>query len=501
MHKLTTLNDITLLRESLVLECKAAQGIYGQGEVPKDFWPTYSAMSNAHGGLVILGIQEKSGVFSVFGLKDINKVRSDLFNILNNPGKVSINLLRDSDAQELELDGKLVLILSIPQAGRKDKPVYLNGQPLGNTCRRLNDGDRKCDDTTVKRMLAEQVQDSRDTYICNRYGLNDIDLESLHAFRNQFASNKPGHPWVGADDTEFLHLLGAWREDRETKENGLTLAGVLMFGQWSAIMTCAPMYFVDYQEHPDEPDTSVRWLDRVVPDGTWSGNLFDFYRKVIRKLTADLKVPFNLEGDTRVDDTPIHQALREALVNTLVHADYSQRASVRVIKRPSGFEFRNPGALRVPVAQALKGGESDCRNRTLQQMFLMINLGERAGSGLPRILTSWQSEGRLLNMVELFEPYEQSILKMHWALERVSEKMSGKMSGKPTLEIMKLIAQDGNMTIPELAKALELSQRTIERALKALQSEGRLERIGPAKGGVWHVLSNEAIKPKAKTHP
>ena len=83
MHKLTTLNDITLLRESLVLECKAAQGIYGQGEVPKDFWPTYSAMSNAHGGLVILGIQEKSGVFSVLGLKDINKVRSDLFNILN----------------------------------------------------------------------------------------------------------------------------------------------------------------------------------------------------------------------------------------------------------------------------------------------------------------------------------------------------------------------------------------------------------------------------------
>lgn len=203
MHKLTTLNDITLLRESLVLECKAAQGISGQGEVPKDFWPTYSAMSNAHGGLVILGIQEKSGVFSVLGLKDINKVRSDLFNILNNPGKVSINLLRDSDAQELELDGKLVLILSIPQAGRKDKPVYLNGQPLGNTYRRLNDGDRKCDDTTVKRMLAEQVQDSRDTYICNRYGLNDIDLESLHAFRNQFASNKPGHPWVGADDTSI----------------------------------------------------------------------------------------------------------------------------------------------------------------------------------------------------------------------------------------------------------------------------------------------------------
>ena len=324
--------------------------------------------------------------------------------------------------------------------------------------------------------------------ICNRYGLNDIDLDSLHAYRNQFASYKSGHPWVGANDTEFLHLLGAWREDRETKENGLTLAGLLMFGQWPAIMTCAPLYFVDYQEQPDEPDTSVRWLDRVVPDGTWSGNLFDFYRKVIRKLTADLKVPFHLQGDKRVDDTPIHQALREALVNTLVHADYSDRASVRVIKRPSGFEFRNPGALRVPVAQALKGGESDCRNRTLQQMFLMINLGERAGSGLPRILTSWQGEGRSLKMTELFEPYEQSLLTMNWALETVSGKMSGKMSGKPTLEILGLIKQDSRLTVSELAITLELSERTIERAIQSLRADGRLERIGPSKGGFWKVL-------------
>ena len=123
MTKLTSLEDLGLLRESLELECKAAQGASGQGEVPKDFWPTYSAMANAHGGMVILGIQEKLGVFSVIGLKDINKVRSDLFNNLNNAGKVSVNLLSDADAQEFIVDGQAVLILSIPQAGRKDKPV------------------------------------------------------------------------------------------------------------------------------------------------------------------------------------------------------------------------------------------------------------------------------------------------------------------------------------------------------------------------------------------
>jgi predicted HTH transcriptional regulator len=90
---------------------------------------------------------------------------------------------------------------------------------------------------------------------------------------------------------------------------------------------------------------------------------------VIRKLTADLKVPFVLKGETRIDDTPIHQALREALVNTLIHADYTDRASILVVKQASGFVFRNPGMMRVPIAQALHGGASDCRNRTLHQLF------------------------------------------------------------------------------------------------------------------------------------
>ena len=69
----------------------------------------------------------------------------------------------------------------------------------------------------------------------------------------------------------------------------------------------------------------------------------------MRKIVADLKVLFALKGDIRQDDTPVHQALREAMVNMLVHADYADRASVLVVKQPSGFVFRNPGLLRVPA--------------------------------------------------------------------------------------------------------------------------------------------------------
>lgn len=84
-------------------------------------------------------------------------------------------------------------------------------------------------------------------------------------------------------------MLGGWRENRATGEGGLTLAGLLMFGQWPSITEAAPLYFVDYQERPADIQSETRWLDRIVPDGTWSGNVFDFYRRVVKKLVADLK--------------------------------------------------------------------------------------------------------------------------------------------------------------------------------------------------------------------
>ena len=411
---LRTLEDINLLGESLELECKLAQGQDGTGEVPKDFWLTYSAMANAQGGVVLLGMQEKAGLFSVAGLKNPTKVRGDLFNTLNNRAKVSANLLNDTDVTEAVVDDKAVLVISIPAATRKQKPVFLNGQPLGNTWLRLNDGDRRCDDETVKRMLAEQVEDERDARILTGFGMSDLDGESLRIYRQMLRDEKPAHPYLEQNDADFLESLRGWRRDRQTGEAGLTIAGLLMFGKWAAIQEAMPHYFLDYQERP-EAKTELRWVDRLVPDGSWTGNLFEFYRRVYRKLTSDLKVPFTLKDGQRQDDTPVHVALREALVNTLVHADYTGRLSVLVVKRPDMFGFRNPGRLRLPIEQVLRGGESDCRNRILHQMFLLIGLGERGGSGVPKIYSGWKSQHwRPPALQEKVEP-EQTLLTLQMA--------------------------------------------------------------------------------------
>ena len=490
-----TLDDLASLSESVDVECKLATGVDGKGQLPKDFWPTYSAFANTHGGLIMLGLREEHGRFAARGIKDVDRVVADLFNTVNNPQKVSVNLLTDAHIRRLIVDGRSVIAIEVPAASRKHKPVHLNGNPFrGNTYRRLHDGDRHCDDDTVRRMITEQVNDVRDLNILNGFSLADLDPESVHAYRNMLSSHKPDHPWTTLDDLSLLRALGGWRRERSSDEEGLTLAGLLMLGRWPAIHEAAPYYFVDYQERPAEGDENddVRWLDRVVPDGTWSGNLFDFYRRVVRKIVADLKVPFALKGDIRQDDTPAHQALREAMVNMLVHADYADRASVLVVKQPSGFVFRNPGLLRVPATLALQGGESDCRNRTLQQMFLMIGLGERAGSGLTRIQRGWGESGGLLNLADSFEPYDQTRLDMDFSREGADSasrlaKMSGKMSGK----VLALLKEMPELSIPEMATRLGKSQRTVERATRELRSAGKLTRIGPDKGGYWKVTDGK----------
>ncbi|WP_421781326.1 ATP-binding protein [Gardnerella sp. DNF01199S] len=105
----------------------------------------------------------------------------------------------------------------------------------------------------------------------------------------------------------------------------------------------------------------------------------------------------------RVDDTPLHMAIREALANTLIHADYYMRGNTVITYNDAvntsvdgssqsstetnilnaGFKlsFANPGCLRMPIEVALAGGFSDSRNPALLKMFALISVVERAGSG------------------------------------------------------------------------------------------------------------------------
>ena len=84
----------------------------------------------------------------------------------------------------------------------------------------------------------------------------------------------------------------------------------MMFGDGLAIRDEFDNVFMDYRDE-SLVTLEIRWNDRITYDGTWENNLFNFCTKVTPTLTADLKKPFRLEGMQRIDETPVHKAVRE----------------------------------------------------------------------------------------------------------------------------------------------------------------------------------------------
>jgi hypothetical protein len=132
-----SLSDIISLAESVTLECKAAQGRDGKGEVPASFWETYSAMANTNGAEVYLGIEEKPpGVFRALGIKEPEKLKKSFWDMLIKEGetRASVYYLPGQKPVELPLSFLDKLETSSPDLGTSSHDLSGNSQGLnGNS--------------------------------------------------------------------------------------------------------------------------------------------------------------------------------------------------------------------------------------------------------------------------------------------------------------------------------------------------------------------------------
>ena len=387
MRQLDLFSALQSRTESIDTEFKSARG-----GLPGSFWETYSAMANTQGGTIVLGVAEKPAGLVWEGVPDAVQLRTVLWNQLNDRNKISRNLLRDEDLQTVEDEGRQFVLVSVPRASRQQRPVYVGSNPMSGTYRRAEEGDYHCTDDEVRRMLADQSEAPADAQVLEHFGQNDFDMETTKQYRNRFASRAPDHPWLLLDDTALLTKLGALRRDRATGVEGATVGGLLMFGRFEALRDALPGFHVDYRERLSD-DPAVRWTDRVVPDGTWENNLFQFYVRVMQRLSGDLKMPFQLDRELyRKDDSPVHESLREAVVNALIHADHRGQGGVVIERYADRIELSNPGSLLVSREQLLQGGVSECRNKGLQLMFQLMGGGDKAGSGMDKIRSGWRAQ-------------------------------------------------------------------------------------------------------------
>ena len=195
-------------------------------------------------------------------------------------------------------------------------------------------------------------------------------------------------------------------------------------------------------------------------------------------------MPFKLEGTDRIDDTPLHKALREALANALIHADYYDRHSLVIQKWPDKIRIANPGAFRINVQETLVGGVSDPRNESLIKMFNLINVGERAGSGLPSIRTVWQKQGwQEPEIVESFHP-DRTTLVLPLAANNVAAKNGGKsnsISAKRKNNILQYLTDTPEASNTQIADAIGLQVSRTKMYLSELIASGAIVAEGSSR--------------------
>lgn len=379
--------DLKNLRESVNIEGKKASNT-----LPKSIWETYSAFCNTLGGYIILGVEEnESGQLIPTGVDNVQSIIKDFWSIINNVQKISMNLLTDEDVIIQKYNDKDIIVIHVPMAPRQYKPVYINNNLLSGTYRRDGDGDYHCSKLEISNMLRDQSDRTQDFKIVDNSSIRQIDKESLASYRARFDKRMKNHTWSELDDEEFLYRINGMDRDK----NGdlrLTEAGLLMFGYEYEIVKKFADYILDYEEILDD---SIRWTNRIKSDDmTWSGNIYDFFFRIIPLINEAFPAKFELDRyGERISESKASIAVREGLINCICNANFYDAYGVVIRRYPKKIIFTNSGVLRVPVEKVIKGGYSDARNKAIMKMFSLIGYSERAGSGIPQIYAVWKENG------------------------------------------------------------------------------------------------------------
>ena len=483
------------LKEDHERECKLATG-----GLPESIWKTYSSFANTNGGTILLGIKEHRDSFTVEGLTDkqIIKYQKDFWSTLNDRNKVSKNILLNHHVNPVPVGDKQILRIDVPAADRHDKPVYIGTDPMTGTYKRDYEGDFLCTEEAVRAMFADQRDVSGDIEVIDEMGLDALNQDTIKGYRIIFEQLHSGHPWNALENDEFLMKLRAVAKNKKGTLSP-TIAGLLFFGEAYHITEVFPNYFLDYREECD--DKAVRWLFRTHSnEGDWSGNIYDFFCKVRTRMDDEVAVPFaNRRDGYRVDRVDVHDALEEALANAIAHANYYGRRGILVIKKGKVLTISNPGTIRVTKEEFYAGGNSDPRNPNILKMFGFVNVGERAGSGVDKIMTAWKEQNWKEPEFDFSERSDRVTLKLEVGqvvyipgaadIRNENTDQAELKSMSKEERILEYIRQNGNISTQKVMDLCNYKSRTGARnLLEKLIKSGKIEKVGENTNTIYTIL-------------
>lgn len=360
--------------ETSTLEIKSAE----QG-CPQRLYDTLSSFSNQDdGGIIIFGVDEKHGYKEV-GVYDPQDIQKKINEQCLQMEPVVRPLLT-----VLEKNNKFFVSAEIPSADITDRPVFYQGKGrMKGSYTRVGDSDEPMTEYEVYSYEAYRKKYQDDIRAIDRVSFASLDQRLLEEYIELLKKGKPRLAVI--PDEEIYELMSIKRDDR------ITLSAVMNFCPYPQAyfpQLCIIATVVPGTEIGTIGDQGERFTDNQRIEGNISDMLDGAMQFVNRNMrTKTIINPYTGKREDR-PDYPI-TAVREAVLNALVHRDYSihtEGMPIQLIMYEDRMEIRNPGGIygRIKIDQLGKV-QPDTRNPVIASELEVLKITENRYSGIPTI--------------------------------------------------------------------------------------------------------------------
>ena len=434
------------------------------------------AFANSNGGTIFIGVADDGSLLGL-AMEDVARVNQLISNAASQLVRSPLTVQTENVALE---NGRIVIVLTVPKG--VDKPYFDKNGVIwlksGADKRRVNSKEE------LRRFFQLSAQFYADE-LPTKAGIDKLDKLRFRDFLRDVHNRE--YP---DSDAEMIQLLQ--NMNLATEEGYLNLAAVLMFAEQPEWTT--PQFVIKTIRYPGNEIHATDYLDTEDFTGPLRKVFDDALAFIMRNLHK-----VQAGGGVNAPGTPEIPAsvFEELLVNALVHRDYLVSAAIRLFIFDNRIEIISPGHLPNNLTvEKIRAGNSNIRNPILTSYVAKGLLPYHGlGSGIKRALEAWphidfmdDHEACLFTVTVHRKPAEESELAGDSSLNgQASPKSSPKSSPNTENQILRLISEDSSITTEQLGFVLGISKRAVLRQISKLKVQGRLRRVGSARGGHWEV--------------
>lgn len=433
-------------KESSTLEFK--QDLPKNNQIVK----TIIGFANQFGGKLMIGISDTGSVVGI-SPDTADELTDSLFKLIYD---TSVPPILPS-IYSLRFEDKLVLVIEVSQG--MNKPYFVKSEGLAaGTYIRLGSMTIKATADIINELQQQSRGISYDVLPVYNASLNDLDYQHFEGF---LKSRRSGS-YKGDVTNELLksyHLIV-----EEHTRSYPTVAGILLFGK-------QPQKFLPQAFTICTQFSGYIGREGIIAGKDCEGTLFQQFESAFAWLWDILNKSSTIKGLKRKDTLEIpEEAIREVLLNSLLHRNWRIQGPNRISVYPSRVEFFSPGVFPGPLRIGqLELGMTHSRNHSITKIFREAGYIESLGSGFPTIFNTYRKAG--LERPQVMEGVEF----VKCVLPRTKLKETGNLLYN---SIMSLFAAKDAITKKEVMEATNLSSASATRLLTELTKEKKLHRHG-----------------------